>query len=134
MKKSFPILLFFITLVANAQGNLQFNQVKLLTTLETVPEGKVWKIESIIYSASIVDAQSWWNLGYNGTIDNSISDKIIINGNLVTIRKSSSSASNNNSNSIVWEQKFPIWLYQNTSISASSGVLYINIIEFNVVQ
>ena len=33
-----------------AQGNLQFNQVKLVTTLETVPAGKAWKVESVIYN------------------------------------------------------------------------------------
>ena len=31
-----------------AQGNLQFNQVKLVTALETVPVGKVWKVESAL--------------------------------------------------------------------------------------
>jgi hypothetical protein len=34
-----------------AQGNLQFNQVKLIgSTPETVPTGKVWKIESAVLS------------------------------------------------------------------------------------
>ncbi|NBN99205.1 MAG: hypothetical protein EBV19_08240, partial [Flavobacteriia bacterium] len=33
-----------------AQGNLQFNQVKLVTNQETVPVGKVWKVESVIYN------------------------------------------------------------------------------------
>jgi hypothetical protein len=54
-------LIFFIfnismTFLTQAQGNLQFNKVKTLTgtipgqtslNLDTVPAGKVWKIESI---------------------------------------------------------------------------------------
>lgn len=34
----------------NAQGNLQFNQVKIISNTDapqTVPAGKVWKIESV---------------------------------------------------------------------------------------
>lgn len=60
MKKSILILLFFITLDARAQGNLQFNRVvnfsvsqtvgaDTLITFQTfqVPAGKVWKIENV---------------------------------------------------------------------------------------
>ena len=70
MKKSFPILLFFITLVANAQGNLQFNQVinykipsqtvsnqnniGTFQTTVSVPTNKVWKIESASYNSSYI--------------------------------------------------------------------------------
>jgi hypothetical protein len=35
-----------ICLTATAQGSLQFNQVKLVTSQETVPAGKVWKVVS----------------------------------------------------------------------------------------
>jgi len=44
----FSLILFFVAFLVNAQGNLQFNQVKLVTTLETVPAGKVWKVESAL--------------------------------------------------------------------------------------
>ena len=56
MKKRvlFAILCLCSLLLApcsNAQGNLQFNQVKLIgSTPETVPENKVWKIESAVLS------------------------------------------------------------------------------------
>ena len=130
MKNLFLIIvLSTLTLLGKAQGSLQFNQAKLVNTIDTVPSGKVWKIESIIYSSSIVDAQTW---EYTGTINNSISDKIIINGNLVTVRKSSSSASYGSSNSLLWEQKLPIWLNQGNTISSSNGVLYVNVLEFNI--
>lgn len=36
--------------VLSAQSNLQFNQVKLVSAEETVPDGKVWKLESAMPS------------------------------------------------------------------------------------
>jgi hypothetical protein len=44
---AFALLLFFTGI---AQGNLQFNQVKIISNTDppqTVPVGKVWKIESV---------------------------------------------------------------------------------------
>lgn len=63
MKKLALLFLLFLCInTANAQGNLQFNQV-ILYTLDvdtpqsfTVPAGKVWKIESAssgYYSSSV---------------------------------------------------------------------------------
>ena len=47
-------LLFFISMffasMSFSQGNLQFNQVKLVSAEETVPAGKVWKVENVIVS------------------------------------------------------------------------------------
>jgi hypothetical protein len=40
-------IIVFFSIIARAQGNLQFNQVILLSNLQTVPAGKVWKIESM---------------------------------------------------------------------------------------
>jgi hypothetical protein len=46
MYKFFFVLLC-LPLITKGQGNLQFNQVKMVgSTAETVPAGKVWKIES----------------------------------------------------------------------------------------
>jgi len=48
-------IIFFVSLlwcgVIYSQGNLQFNQVKIVSNTDaaqTVPAGKVWKIESVI--------------------------------------------------------------------------------------
>ena len=48
-------IIFFVCLlwcgVIYSQGNLQFNQVKIVSNTDaaqTVPAGKVWKIESVI--------------------------------------------------------------------------------------
>lgn len=50
MKSLVLIAICFFSLQLSAQGNLQFNQVKMISTSETVPVGKVWKIESAVLS------------------------------------------------------------------------------------
>ncbi len=52
MKKT---LLFLITLFSFSQllaQNLEFSQVKLVSTIETVPVGKVWKVTNVMPSAT----------------------------------------------------------------------------------
>ena len=53
--KSFAFLLFalFLSKFGFSQGNLQFNQVKLVSTIETVPAGKVWKVENYLPSSQL---------------------------------------------------------------------------------
>ena len=41
------LFFFLICTSAQSQGNLQFNRVIILSNLQTVPTGKVWKIESM---------------------------------------------------------------------------------------
>jgi hypothetical protein len=135
MKNFFLIIaLSSLSILSKAQGNLQFNKAKLVSTIDTVPSGKVWKIESIIYSSTIVDALC--NTSTNNSCNsNSKSDNIIINGNSVTIRQSSTVTGSYNfgySTSLLWEQKLPIWLNQGNTISSSNGVLYVNVLEFNI--
>ncbi len=57
MKKILPIAMLLFSMASYAQGNLQFNQVKTFTgsiisngsfkLFDTIPQGKVWKIEAI---------------------------------------------------------------------------------------
>jgi hypothetical protein len=135
MKKLILITgLVFAFVQMKSQGNLQFNQVKLLNASETVPNGKVWKVENMVYSTEVVSATAWGSLGYSGTTANEQVNKIILNGNQITVRKSSSQAGNSNANSVTWEMAYPLWLSSGTVIAPGTGVLYINVVEFNVVQ
>jgi hypothetical protein len=135
MKKSILILLFFITLGAKAQGNLQFNRVinytmasqtvfspGLLQTTVTVPAGKVWKIEAASYNGA---GSPGWSL----ILDNYLLFTYIINsgGGL----------------NYFPEIHFPIWLpagtynlkaqYYITTPSALFVGASISIIEFNII-
>ncbi len=49
MKLGFFLLSFFAACALHAQGNLQFNQVIMVGTQpQTVPSGKVWKVNSFL--------------------------------------------------------------------------------------
>lgn len=128
MKKSIVILLFFIALGAKAQGNLQFNQVKLVTTIETVPVGKVWKVESASYNGG-----SAINIGQIQTANSAgtytVSSFIVfkINGQnnyLPVVGLSGVSALNS----------FPIWIPSGTTLEASTNTNFLSVIEFNITQ
>jgi hypothetical protein len=56
MKKIFTLAMLLFSMATYAQGNLQFNQVRTFTgnisinsfkLFDTIPQGKVWKIEAI---------------------------------------------------------------------------------------
>jgi hypothetical protein len=112
MKKIFTILFVCFALQSFAQGNLQFNQVKTFTgnasgyiVLDTVPSGKVWKIESV----AMVSNNSYFQIQWGG------SNYFVIN--------TSSGYSN-----------LPFWLPSNTTVTfIASSATKVSIIEFNVV-
>ena len=101
--------------------------MKLLgSAAETVPTGKIWKIESATYSPPPP-----WVSG-PGTVvnENAI---IQINGNNRTIRSIRGEYYNGAAGQQYWEQTFPIWLPAGTTLSAGALVYELSIIEFNVV-
>lgn len=126
MKKLIFILIFFVSLGSNAQGNLQFNQVlKVSTTVETVPAGKVWKIES--YQQSNVAGTTNSTNGCDITrvrpylIDGQPYQNI---GNI---------ASGNGGYVYVPENRMPIWLKEGQTAATACPSDFLSIIEFNVV-
>lgn len=117
----------------NAQ-NLQFGKSKLIDTkTDTVPAGKVWKVESFMYSKSISDCPT-------NTIPVNITDSIIVNGNKMSVRAQRfvgtivnyyvNATAASSPEYIIWEQKTPMWLPAGTTLAAGRGVLYINVLEF----
>ena len=128
-------ILFLFNYNLRAQGNLQFNQVKLVTTVQTVPAGKVWKVENCTYNGGALFCLAGSVLAL--PCDNTFSPKVwgimsyLINGNssniVVTQGSSSWGSSANQPN------PFPLWLPAGTSLAAGTNVLYLSVIEFNVV-
>ncbi|MFM1810160.1 MAG: hypothetical protein RLZZ382_1385 [Bacteroidota bacterium] len=108
------IVIFFLSMISigelEAQGNLQFNQALLFsgTTLNTVPAGKVWKVEntgqsytnggSSAYSSLVINGQNWFPQASGGTLPSG-----------------------------------SIWLPAGATIAGWSGTTQYNIIEFNIV-
>jgi hypothetical protein len=108
------IVIVFLTIISigglEAQGNLQFNQALLFsgTSLNTVPAGKVWKVEntgqsytnggSSAYSSLVINGQNWFPQASGGTLPSG-----------------------------------SIWLPAGATIAGWSGTTQYNIIEFNLV-
>jgi hypothetical protein len=149
MKKSIVILLFFITLGASAQGNLQYNQsLSLYTGTYIVPAGKVFKIESINidYSAipqlSLIDC----NVG-NQQITNCIYGQLLYltidNFNFKLPSKTlsqslqffcSQCAAVTSINIAQQTFSLPIWISAGKAINLPASWVHISGIEFNITQ
>jgi hypothetical protein len=124
MKKLIIIVLFFMSFGVFAQGNLQFNQVKLVSTLETVPVGKVWKVESLIYGENIGGTP------YNSSLNQDSGIKI--NG-FWTSTRSTRSVVYASSFYTNWDISLPFWLPAGTTLQKDTNVTYISVMEFNIV-
>ena len=130
MKIFFGIVFIGLSVFMNAQGNLQFSQVKLVTTSETVPAGKVWKIENIL--PGVRPTTTSWG---NSTLD------FTININNQTVYYLSSESKGNVggngqtgiSSISVGIGNSPIWLPAGSILSAGTNVLSVNVLEFNLV-
>ena len=131
--KSIVFLVFLIWLgVSYAQGNLQFNQVKLVSALETVPAGKVWKIESVIYN--IPQTAS----GYQSTNGGCSyiyyeSTAIEIAGIPTKVGQGTQPAAYSNLAYTHSYTMLPVWIPAGTTLSGGTCLNKVSVIEFNIV-
>ena len=112
---------------SNAQGNLQFNQVKLVSTIQTVPLGKVWKVESASYAGG--------NAFQIGTIPSSTFGNILplssfLNFKINGLNNCVPALGGAGGGSI---SVFPIWLPAGSTLEASTNVNFLSVIEFNII-
>ena len=120
------IITFFLSTGAFSQGNLQFNQVLLLSTnqnssvlLGTVPAGKTWKIE-----------------GYGTNLTSYNSCDFSFNGVEPAFRAGTTNIYQNNYAYVSSTQQF--WLPAGTPLHAIAcngavGYRWVSIIEFNII-
>lgn len=114
-----------------SQGSLEFSRVlQVNSAVQTVPAGKIWKVEGALYSRSLPLPHCTGSSSC-GTVTQS--DNIIVNSQTITIRQFNSRGDYDQVNSMVWESSFPLWFEAGTTIQASAGVYSVTIIEFNVV-
>ncbi len=115
-----------------AQGNLQFNQVKLVSTQETVPAGKVWKVESVIYN--IAPTATGYQSGAGSCSSNSYeSTAIEVAGVPTKVGQGTQPASYSN---LVYTHSYtilPLWLPAGTNLSGGTCLNKISVIEFNII-
>ena len=132
MKTALFLVIFLCFGAFKAQGNLQFNQVKLVTTLETVPAGKVWKVESVIYN--IAPTATGYQSGAGSCNSTSYeSTAIEVAGVPTKVGQGTQPASYSN---LVYTHSYtilPLWLPAGTSLSGGTCLNKISVLEFNII-
>jgi len=137
---------------AFAQNNLQFNQVKLVTTSETVPAGKVWKVESVLSPEVRYPSNNSSDFPSNSRViavngGNVAIHEVFVNGvglgfnsccGIGTWMTNTGDAVNNTQREIVSiareNTRLPLWLPSATTLAAGTNVSSISVIEFNIVN
>ena len=126
MKKIFLVLtvMALTTFFAVAQNSMEFSRVLLVETLDSVPQGKIWKVTNIL-----------------PTLDGTGSSKIKVNGNDIVVAftkgtygiyGTSTGTSAHNNDYHYNGLQGPYWLPEGTTLQAGTNVQYISVIEFNI--
>lgn len=128
MKKLLFIAICVIAFDVTAQGNLQFNQViKVIDANQTVPAGKVWKVES--YHQTQIGIST--NMPTTGCGDLSRPRPYFVDNvsyhHIQPIGNGTSSYASSATN------EFPLWLASGQTLRSSCPNDFLSVIEFNVV-
>jgi len=116
------VSLFLLANTSQAQ-TLQFSQVLLVSTTQTVPANKVWKVES--YTPSSVYAQHF------GTPQ---THAILVNNSARIVGMVAGWNTNNGYTHDAYSfNSFPMWLPASTTLAVSTGVSQLSVIEFTIV-
>jgi|694.fasta_scaffold69723_1 hypothetical protein len=106
---------------------LQFSQILLVSSnTQTVPAGKVWKVENILASSSLV-ASGNQTVNFSISVDNS---QVFVAGanSQVNVYNQGVQSMSSTSNQLVQ----PIWLPAGSTLAAGQNVFRVSVIEFNV--
>ncbi len=126
MKTLLVLLAFALGGLAWGQ-TLQFSQVLLVSSnTQTVPAGKVWKVENILASSSLV-ASGNQTVNFSISVDNS---QVFVAGanSQVNVYNQGVQSMSSTSNQLVQ----PIWLPAGSTLAAGQNVFRVSVIEFNV--
>lgn len=134
----FICTLFFVVHVF-AQKSLEFSQVKLVSTEETVPDDHVWKVVGVA-GDRVVLHQSYTHSWAPPPPIEPVRNIIIINGNDVDVGKTSvGGGAGYGASSVAYNTIYsssptslPLWLPEQTSLEAGDNVHYVSVIEFKV--
>lgn len=142
MKKTLLIFSVFMLLCGLAMSQtLQFSRVLLVdATQQTVPAGKVWKVESVMPTTSYGRASASYYTLPSPTLANDY--VIIVNSHNVFLGDATAGVTSGYTGGSsaaseiflgVNAALFPMWLPENTSLAASTNIRYISVVEFSVV-
>lgn len=122
-----------LSLNGRAQGSLQFNQVKLVTSLETVPANKVWKVVSVIYDIPTTSSGDLSSTSSSCSSNRYYSRAVVINGVNTKTGLGMHTASYSNLSYAHGYTELPLWLPAGATLSGGPCNNQISVIEFNVV-
>ena len=123
MKKIIFITLLFCGLAFSAQSqSLTYSKVILLTALDTVPQGKVWKVVSVL-------PNNTWLSGSSSSSWASNSLEVSVNSASVVLASAINHAGYRTAYSTA-TNLLPIWLPAGTTVAPSTNCGSLSIIEF----
>ena len=136
MKKILIFFLFslvnFSSSFAQSGASLQFSRVMLLgATADTVPAGKVWKLESVLSASQLAPGLP----SNNSALDKTNTLQIKVNANVITISSwlENVYSSYRGHTAFGRVSELPIWLPAGTSLEIFTNAAYISVIEFDVI-
>jgi hypothetical protein len=129
MKKLLVSFIFVLgTFLTFSQGNLQFNQVlKVIDVDQTVPAGKVWKVES--YHQQTVGIST--NMPTTGCGDLSRPRPYYVDN--VLYHHVNGIGNGNSSYASAATNEFPLWLKESQMLRTSCPGDFLSVLEFNIV-
>jgi hypothetical protein len=118
------------------QGNLQFNQVKLISIQETVPAGKVWRVDGATFlggSPICIGSGANTACGQIAVANYSyFADMTYYINGLTDYIYTIAGTSNLNVTTPALNP-FPLWLPSGTSLAAGTNMRFLSIVEFNII-
>ena len=127
------IITIFLYTGAFTQGNLQFNQVKLVTALETVPAGKVWKIESVIYNIPSEMSSYQTSQSLSCGVNTFQNFAIEVAGVPTKTGQGVNALQLSNITYTQGYTELPIWLPGGATLSGGPCLNKVSILEFNII-
>ena len=116
-----------------AQGSLQFNQVKLVTSLETVPANKVWKVVSVVFDIGTTSSGAMSSTSSSCSGSTYYSRSIVVNGVNTKTGHGMHTAAYSSLSYAHGYTELPLWLPAGATLSGGPCNNQISVIEFNVV-
>ncbi len=138
MKQGVMTLLLAVAILGfslngRAQGSLQFNQVKLVTSLETVPANKVWKVVSVVFDIGTTSSGAMSSTSSSCSSGTYYSRSIVVNGVNTKTGEGMHTASYSSLSYAHGYTELPLWLPAGATLSGGPCNNQISVIEFNVV-
>lgn len=126
------LILIFCTNFMYSQ-TLEFSQVKLVSAEETVPSGKVWKIENILPTTRLTSTAGTGSSIATATTTQSFK----VDGTIIYYATSDSRGTKYGNETGFTSSAFslsgPIWLPEGTKLEVATGIYALSVIEFTVV-